>query len=609
VVRLSGDLGGDFSMLGDRLRPFDAVGAFCSPPDAARLPIRLAVQGAGITVFSGGLALAMQIIATVVLARLLTPADFGAVAMVTTFSLLLVNFGLNGFTEAVVQCDEISHALASNLLWINIVAGGVLGSGFAAAGSLLARFYRNPAVSHIALGVSLTILISSTSVLHLALLKRAMRFSMTSGNDVVARALSVAVSILLAWAGWGYWALVVGTVAQALSQSIGGWYLCRWIPSFPRRAVGTASLVRFAMHVYGRFIVNYFARNTDNLLVGWRYGANALGFYKKAYDLFALSVCQLPAPLTNIAVSALSRFKLRPTEYRRHLLSALSVMAFVGMGLSADLTFIGKDLIRLLLGPGWAQAGLVFTFFAPGIGVMLIYYVHSWIHLSIGRADRWFRWGVVEVTVTCLLFLLGLPWGPVGVAVAWTASFWILTIPALWYAGRPISLGMAPVLAAVWRHALAALLAGCASAGIIRAIHTSLAAQSLAVASARILGASCLFFVLYLGAVVVLHWGCEPLHQIAGLFREMISLGPVTAVSPAHDTGMPMPHAFISKNPTSKPPVSILIPAFNAKKWIVGTLRSAIAHEAVHRWGNSPAQAPSFRAGTGVNRNSRIPGK
>jgi hypothetical protein len=72
-----------------------------------------------------------------------------------------------------------------------------------------------------------------------------------------------------------------------------------------------------------------------------------------------------------------------------------------------------------------------------------------------------------------------------------------------------------------------------------------------------------------------LHWGCEPLYQIAGLFREMLSLGPVAAVPPAHDTGMPTPHAFISNNPTSKPTVSILIPAFNAKKWIAGTLRSA----------------------------------
>ena len=123
---------------------------------------------------------AIQIIATVLLARLLTPADFGVVAMVTTFSLLVSNFGLNGFTEAVLQREEIDHFLISNLFWINLGAGLLLTIGFAAAGSLVARFYSNPHVTPVAVGMSLTIFITCSSVLHLALLKRAMRFSVVS---------------------------------------------------------------------------------------------------------------------------------------------------------------------------------------------------------------------------------------------------------------------------------------------------------------------------------------------------------------------------------------------------------------------------------------------
>lgn len=472
--------------------------------------------------FSQGLMVAIQMIATVVLARLLTPGDFGLVTMVTTFSLLLSNFGWNGFTEAVVQREEIDHFLASNLFWINVGAGFLLTVGFAAAGSLLARFYHDPLVARVAVGVSLTIIITSGSVLHLALLKRAMRFPVVSANDVFARAVSVTASILLAWAGWGYWALVAGTVAQALAASIGAWTLCRWVPSLPRRIAGTASMVRFALHVYGRFTVNYCARNMDNLLVGWRFQAQALGFYKKAYDLFALSGSLLTSSLTVVAVSFLSRFNPRSIQYRQYLLSALSVVAFVGMGVGADLTLVGKDLIRLLLGPRWEESGRIFTFFGPGIGVMLLYYMHGWIHLSIGRADRWFRWGIVEFAFTGLLFILGLPWGPVGVAMAWTASFWILTIPAFWYAGRPIQFGVTPVLAAVWKYLVASLLAGCACAAIIREIPSLLGAAGAVGALARIVTTSLLFATLYLGAIILLHQGCAPLDQMAGLVREMI---------------------------------------------------------------------------------------
>ena len=503
------------------MKPFDASGAFQATVNDGGIR-RLAVRGAGVTVFSSGLGLAVQIVSTVVLARLLVPKDFGLVTMVTTFSLLLVNFGINGFTEAVLQAEKLDRNLASNLFWINVSIGLLLTIGFAASGSVLARFYSNPLVANVAVGISLTIIATSTSVLHLALLKRGMRFSVVSLIGILAQAASIGVSIVLAWEHWGYKALVVGVVVQALVQSIGAWSFCQWIPGLPRRAPGTRSMVQFAIHVYGRFTINYFSRNADNLLVGWRFGAGSLGFYKKAYDLFALSASQLTAPLANVAVSALSRFKPQSAQYRKFLLNALGVIAFAGMGLSAVFTLIGKDLIRLLLGPGWEQAGQIFVFFGPGIGVMMLYYAHGWIHLSIGRPDRWFRWGLIEVSVTFLLFLLMLPFGPVGIAVAWTLSFWILTIPAFWYAGRPIQFGIAPVIAVVWRFVVAALLAGGGTAMIFGGLASFDAPPSLIGAIMRMAKISVLFAALYLGAVIILHRGFGPLHQVAGLLREMM---------------------------------------------------------------------------------------
>ena len=483
-----------------------------------------AVRGAGVTVFSGGVGMALQVIATVILARLLTPADFGVVAMVTTFSLLLVNFGLNGFTEAVVQREEVNEFLVSNLFWINTGAGIVLAGAFAAAGSLLARFFHDPLVTHVAEGISIGIFINSTSVLHLALLKRAMRFSAVSANDVVSRAVSVAVSIVFAWAGWGYWALVIGTIAQALSQSIGAWSLYRWLPSFPRRAAGTGSMVRFALHIYGSFSVNYFARNMDNLLVGWRFNAQALGFYKKAYDLFALSASQSVAPIAIVAVSALSRFKPDSDQFRRNLRNILSVMAFLGMALGADLTLVGRDVIRLMLGPGWDPAGRIFMFFGPGIGIMLVYCTNFWIHLSIGRPDRQLRWVTVEFCFTVFLFLLALHWGPVGIALAWTASFWLLTIPALWYAGRPIRFGIGAALDAIWKFVIASAIAGCATAEIIQGIPLAQGVSGSVAALIHLAESSVLFVASYLGAVIVLHKGFDPIHQVVRLVREMLFL-------------------------------------------------------------------------------------
>lgn len=500
--------------------PFDTSGAFC--PRAGSHDLRhLAVRGAAATISASGLSLAAQVVSTVILARLLKPADFGVVTMVTTVSLLLASFGLNGFSEGVIQCEQIDHNTASNLFWINSGAGLALSIAFAAAGSLLARFYQNPLVANVAVGLSVGIVISATSVIHLALLKRAIRFAGISTNDVVGRAVNTAVSILLALRGWAYWALVAGIVAQQLSVTVGAWWLCRWIPSFPRRTGKTGAMVRFAAKVYGQFCLLYSTQNIDNLLVGWRFNAVALGLYKKAYDLFALTAAQLTAPLNNVALAALSRLNQDHLRLRKYLASSLGMIAFAGMAMSADLTLVGRNVVRLVLGPKWSESGRIFEVFGPGIGVMLLCSTVGWIHLSIGKPGRWLRWTLVQLALTVSLFLAALPWGPSGVAAAWSISYWALLIPGFWYAGRPIGFDVSALITSIWKYAAAALAAGLMTAGIIRGTVFWDTASSASGAFLAISFISTVFITIYLGTVILFHRGLAPLRQVSSLLREL----------------------------------------------------------------------------------------
>ena len=506
---------------GGRLKPFCTAGKFLF--DKERSEVRgLAVRGAGATVFTSGVGFAIQMVATIVLGRLLAPADFGVVTMVTTFSLLLTSFGLNGFTEAVIQSQEINHRLASNLFWINTAVGLLLTLGFAGAGSALAWFFHDSRVANASIGISASIFLSSVGVLHLALLKRAMLFSEVSTINLIAKVLQVVVSIALGAAGWGYWSLVVGILVYYLVISGEAWRLCQWVPGRPQRVSGTTSLIRYATHVYGHFIVNYAGLNTDNILVGWRFHADVLGFYKRAFDLFVLPANQLLSPVGNVAVSALSRFRADPVQFKRHFLDVISIFAFLGMAISGDLTLVGKDMVRVLLGARWEESGRIFTFFGPGIGVMLVYGTHGWIHLSLGKAERWFRWGLVDLAFTLSLFVLCLRWGPVGIAVAWSVSFWILLLPAFWYAGKPIQLGIPATLTAIWKYVVASLVAGISTALICSRIPTITSLSGLQGAGIRSALGSALFGALYLMVVVILYGGFAPIRQVARLSREML---------------------------------------------------------------------------------------
>jgi PST family polysaccharide transporter len=504
------------------LKPFDANGNFVPPAATGGEVRRLTVRGAGATLFAGATTLAIQVTGTIILARLLTPTDFGLVAIVTTFSLLLVNFGFNGLTEAIVQRDYVTDALASNLFWINIGFGVLLTVIFAESGVSLAKLFHNPSVKAIAAGISLTIFATSAATVHSALLKRALRFPAASAIDISARAVSVFASIMLACFGWRYWSLVAGAVVQPVSQGIGTILVCRWRPRLPRRVAGTGSTLRFALNTYGNFALNYLSRNTDNLLIGWRFDARALGFYKKAYDLFALFMSQFVSAVSIVAVAGLSRVKSDAQLYRRYLLGAVEISAFVGMGLSAVLALAGRDLILVLLGPKWGPTGRIFTFFGPGIGAMVLYTTQSWIHLSVGRPDRWFRWTILEYVVTCTLFVTCLRWGPIGIASAWSIGLWILTIPAILYAGKPISLDLRSLLSVIWRYVAASLAAGALTIFVMSRL-TSLAEKTgEAGALLRIATVVALSVPLYLGAVVLFHGELTPIYRFVDLLREIM---------------------------------------------------------------------------------------
>jgi PST family polysaccharide transporter len=192
------------------------------------------------------------------------------------------------------------------------------------------------------------------------------------------------------------------------------------------------------------------------------------------------------------------------------------------MAVGADLTLIGQDVARLVLGPKWTESARIFELFGPGIGVMLLCGAMGWVHLALGNPGRWFRWSLVELGVTVSLFLVALHWGPAGIAAAWSLSYWILLIPGFWYAGRPIEFSAPALIATVWRHAASALLAGLATAMIIRGTIFWHTPASTGAALWAIIIISTLFVALYLGATTVLHWGLAPLRQLASLLRELV---------------------------------------------------------------------------------------
>jgi PST family polysaccharide transporter len=397
------------------------------------------------------------------LARLLTPRQIGVFAMVAVVTRFLEVFREMGFGTVIVQRENIRDTEISGLFWLNAAVGVALASVVAICAPLIARFYDEPEVTAITLGVAVAFLLGSLSVQHQALLRRQMRFGVMNTVQLVATALGTACALLMAYWNWGTWSLVGKAVTNATLLTIGYFLATRWVPGKPMALAKLGSLVRFGRNVTGFNLVNFLSRNADNLIVGKIFGPQALGAYDRAYEVMNLCVRQVVGPASSVAVPALSRLAAEPDTYRSAYLRTLDKVLLVTTPLAALLLGAPDVVIFIALGDQWQDAIPLLTALGGLALVQPISGTTGWLFTTQDRTDEMFRWGLVSATISVGSFLLGATWGVAGVAWAYAASQLLRTPLVFWYLGRRGPVGQR----ALYGTLVIFLSAGLASAALV----------------------------------------------------------------------------------------------------------------------------------------------
>ncbi|MFH1184742.1 MAG: lipopolysaccharide biosynthesis protein [Chloroflexota bacterium] len=398
---------------------------------------RLSLRGGGITLGAQSVSLLVNLAGMVVLARLLTPDDYGIMgmaALITNFLGLFVSLGLG---HAVVQRESLDEAQLSSLFWLSVAVSVVLGLLVAASGPTVAWFFNEKRLVVLMLVLALHFPLVGLAVQQRALLIRRMRFGRIKAIEIVAAVLSLLLAILAAWSGWGYWSLVVMGLVTHLLSMVFYWCVCDWRPSRPRWAAGTGDLVRFGINLSGSQMLNYFARNGDNALIGWAWGPSVLGVYTRAYQLMMAPLQHLNAPLAAVSVPTLSRLVGEPELYRRTYLRIVGKVLLITMPLLGFLAVTADLVIRVLLGPRWGDVVPVFSWLVVAALYQPLANSTGWLWISQDRTGELFRWAIMSVPMTVLAFVIGLPFGAVGVAAAYALLGAVVQVPlALWFVGR-----------------------------------------------------------------------------------------------------------------------------------------------------------------------------
>jgi PST family polysaccharide transporter len=343
-----------------------------------------------------------------------------------------------------------------------------------------------------------------------------MQFGRIAKIQLLGMLAGVAVAIVIAIDGYGYWALVLRPIVNALCVTFGAWFACRWRPGFPVFDDEVKSMVRFGLHVVGFSVTYTLAKAGDRIALGLFYRPDQVGYYQNAVTLYENSIFSVLAQVHTVGSAALSKLQSNPAALRQKYEAALSALAFFVMPAAAILSVTAEDLTVILLGEKWRAAGLLLSIIALRGIFQVVEGSQGWLHLSVGRADRWRNWGIVTAAVQVVAVLGGLPFGTRGVAIAVVIASLLIAVPSITYAGRPIGIGAALVIHAVRPQLIGAIATAAGGWWLQTTALTDFSSFVRIVLS----GGFCI--CIYLAIVVGLFRLTEPIKVAAAVVRDLL---------------------------------------------------------------------------------------
>jgi O-antigen/teichoic acid export membrane protein len=383
----------------------------------------------------------LRIGSLMILARLLEPKDFGLVGMVTAFTGVLNLFRDFGLSTATVQRAEVSEDQISTLFWVNLLVGAVLALLSLALAPAVAAFYHEPRLLWITAVLATGFLFNAAGVQHSAIIQRQMRFTALAVINTIALVVGTVVAIGMAKAGYGYWALVAMTIVYPLVTTLGLWIAAAWMPRAPRRRVGLRSIIGFGGTITLNGAVMYIAYNFEKVLLGRFWGAEAIGMYGRAYQLVNIPTDNLNSAVGEVAFSALSRVQGDPPRLRSYFLKGYSLVLALTLPITIVSAVFAREAISVLLGPKWTEAIPIFRLLAPTILIFAMINPFAWLLFAMGKVGRSLKMALVIAPLVIGGYVIGLPYGPKGVALGYSAAMavWILPHIAWSVQGTPIS--------------------------------------------------------------------------------------------------------------------------------------------------------------------------
>lgn len=413
----------------------------------------------------------LQFVVTIVLARLLLPADFGLLGMAMIVTGLVVMFAEFGFAYALIQKLEISHEDISTAMSMSVLLGSAVTVLCLAAAPLIAMLFRNDALIWPLRGMSLGMFIVSFAITPRALLYRRMDFRSTAMADLTGSVTYAAVSISLALAGLGIWSLVAGSLLMAAAQAVALWRRADYRFRFLIDRGSLAALVPFGAKVFASNLVDFLRGNLDYFVVGRALGPASLGLYTIAFKTADFPRQRLGAIVGDVSLPAMSSLQEDRERLKRTYARSVSMTAMVTFPLLLGVAAIATEFVSAVYGPKWLGSVPALRALLP-VGILLaVSQSGQNILIATGKPGRFLSLSIMYCICVGVFSAAGVAWGIDGVALG------VVLATAVYFAGfqvvlwRNLRIGPLQTLRAV----LVPLLASVPMVGAVLAFRSVIA--------------------------------------------------------------------------------------------------------------------------------------
>lgn len=466
------------------------------------------VKGSIALIASQGLSFGLSLANTLILARLLTPDDFGIIGMVSVIVNFMGMFREAGLSTATVQKERIENDQISTLFWINVIISVILGTAILLASPLVSLFYKKPELTAVTAALSVSFILQGFTIQHSALLQRHLKFTILAINEVAAQIIMILVAVIMAAMGFHYWALVGGTLARSLTLVALTYYACQWKPGQLKRGTGVRSMLMFGGHLTGSYFVGYLSRNLDSLLIGRFIGSGPLGLYSRAFSLLMQPITQIRAPLTTLSLPVLSSLRHDPVRYQNYFRKLLDISISLSLPISVYCFLESEIIIRLCLGQQWMDAVPVFKVLSVAGFFVAISVSPGLVMQSYGYGKRYLQLNIATAIITSVSFIIGVPFGIIGIATSYAISSALIMIPLVIFGFQETPIRITLIVKAIIGPLISVTIAGVISFIVLNSIpHESFFNHLLVFL---------LYFIIYLVITLFRSETRETIHSILG---------------------------------------------------------------------------------------------